>query len=174
VAQTVTTGEQKISPQSDLFKEFLPTPTTPGETLSDSNYAGLVVVAVFKIGSKYIGITRSLATKSTLGIPKLLKWINKAQSEPCYKKAQLQSWRHFIFTRAQQPCLKWRVTTACELCISVQECYLSEMYMFCTHFTPRYFKSPSRRTLFCDKFAQLHNDEIPRLSNFAIKCRNAD
>jgi len=110
----------------------------------------------------------------TLGIPKFLKCINKAQPEPCYKKPQLQSRSHFIFTRAPQPCLEWRVTTACELCISVQECYVCEIYMFCTHFTQRYFKSPSRRTLFCDKFAQLHNDEIPRLSHFAIKCRNAD
>jgi len=57
--------------------EFLPTPTTPGQTPSNSNYVGLVVVAVFKIGSKYVGITRSLATRSTLGIPKLLKCINK-------------------------------------------------------------------------------------------------
>jgi len=86
VAQTVTTGEQKISPESDLFKEFLPTPTTPGRTPSGSNYVGLVVVAVFKIGSKYVGITRSLATRRTLGIPKLLKCIDKALSEPCYKK----------------------------------------------------------------------------------------
>ena len=132
------------------------------------------MVAVFKIGSKYVGTTHSLPTRMTLGIPKFLKCINKAQPEPCYKKTQLQSRSHFIFTRAPQPCLEWRVTTACELCISVQECYVCEIYMFCTHFTQRYFKSPSRRTLFCDKFAQLHNDEIPRLSHFAIKSRNAD
>ena len=89
-----------------LFIEFLPTPTTPGQTPSGSYYVGMVVVVVFKIGSKYVGITRSLATRRKLGIPKLLKWINKAQSEPCYKKTQLQSWSHFIFTRAQQPCSK--------------------------------------------------------------------
>jgi len=39
------------------------------------------VVAVSKISSKYVGTTRSLATKRTLGIPKLLKCINKAQPE---------------------------------------------------------------------------------------------
>ena len=38
------------------------------------------------ISSKYVGITRSLATRRTLGIPKLLKCINKAQPEPCCKK----------------------------------------------------------------------------------------
>ena len=75
------------------------------------------MVAVFKISSKYVGITRSLATRRTLGIPKLLKCINKAQPEPLYKKTQLRSWSrshayenrelwsrsHFIFTRAPQP-----------------------------------------------------------------------
>jgi len=44
------------------------------------------VVAVFKISSKYVGITRSLATRRTLGIPKLLKCIIKAQPEPGYEK----------------------------------------------------------------------------------------
>jgi len=39
------------------------------------------VVAVFKISSKYVGIIRSLATRRILGIPKLLKCINKAQPE---------------------------------------------------------------------------------------------
>jgi len=38
----------------------------------DFDYAGLVVVAVFKISSKYVGITRSLATRRTRGVPKLL------------------------------------------------------------------------------------------------------
>jgi len=51
------------------------------------------VVAVFKISSKYIGITPSLATRRTLGIAKLLKCINKAkpelEPEPCYEKTQL-------------------------------------------------------------------------------------
>jgi len=65
-----------------LLKEFLLTPTTQDQTPSDFDYAGLVVVAVFKISSKYVGITRSLATRRTLGIPKLLKCINKAQAEP--------------------------------------------------------------------------------------------
>jgi len=46
----------------------------------------MVVVAVFKISSKYVGIIRLLATRRTLGKPKLLKYINKAQPEPCYKK----------------------------------------------------------------------------------------
>jgi len=47
------------------------------------------VVAVFEISSKYVGITRSLATRRTLGclgIPKLLKCINITQPEPCDKK----------------------------------------------------------------------------------------
>ena len=77
-----------------------------------------MVVAVFKISSKYVRITRSLATRRTLGIPKLLKCINKAQPEPCYKKTQLRSRSHayenrdlrsrshFIFTRAPQPWAK--------------------------------------------------------------------
>jgi len=47
------------------------------------------------ISSKNVGKTRSLATR-TLGIPKLLKCINKAQPEPCYEKTQLQSWSHVI------------------------------------------------------------------------------
>jgi len=73
-----------------FLKEFLPTPTTLDQSPSD--YTGLAVVAVFKISSKYVGITRSLAARRTLGIPKLLKCINKAQPEPCYKKSQLRSW----------------------------------------------------------------------------------
>jgi len=76
-----------------LLKEFLLTPTTQDQTPSDFDYAGLVVVAVFKISSKYVGITRTLATKRTLGIPKLLKCINKAQPERSHvKKTQLRSW----------------------------------------------------------------------------------
>jgi len=72
-------------------------------------------MAVFNISSTYVGLTRSLATRRTLGIPKLLKCINKAQPEPepCYKKhssgagamltkTELRSWSHFIFTRAPQ------------------------------------------------------------------------
>jgi len=107
VATLITIGEQKISPKSDFLKEFLPTPITQDQNPSDFDYAGLVVVAVFNISSKYIGITRSLATRRTLGIPKLLKYIHKAQPEPepCYEKAQLRTWSHFIFTRAPQPWL---------------------------------------------------------------------
>ena len=128
-ATLVTIGEQ-ASPKSDFIKRFLLTPTTQDQTPSDFDYARLVVVAVFKISSKYVGITRSLATRRTLGIPKLLKCINKAQperswsqvikkhssglkSEPRYEKTQLQSRSHayenrelrshFIFTRAPQP-----------------------------------------------------------------------
>jgi len=86
VATLVTIGEQKISPKSAFLKRFLPTPATQDQTPSDFDYAGLVVVAVFKISSNYVGITRSLATRRTLGTPKLLKWINKAQPGPCYKK----------------------------------------------------------------------------------------
>jgi len=82
VAILVTIREQ-VSPKSDFLKRFLLTPTTQDQTPSDSDYAGL---AVFKISSKYVGIIRSLATRRTLGIPKLLKCIHKAQSEPCYKK----------------------------------------------------------------------------------------
>jgi len=62
VATLVTVGEQKISPKSDFLKRFLPTSTTQDQTPSDFDYAGLVVVAVFQISSKYVGITRSLAT----------------------------------------------------------------------------------------------------------------
>jgi len=92
VAQTVTIGEQKISPRI-FFKGFLPTPTTPGQAPSD--YADLVVVAVLKISSKCVGITRSLATRRTLGIPKLLNCINKAQPE--------RSRRHVIKNTAPEP-----------------------------------------------------------------------
>ena len=50
VAKLVTIGEQKISrSKSDFLKEFLPTPIIQGQTPSDFGYAGLVVVAVFKI-----------------------------------------------------------------------------------------------------------------------------
>ena len=68
------------------------------------------------ISWKYVRITCSLATRRTLGIPKLLKCINKAQPEPCYEKSQLRSHAyentapepepfhfcqsHFVFTRA--------------------------------------------------------------------------
>jgi len=48
---------------------------TPALDQTPSNCVGLVVVAVFKISSKYVGIVRSLATRRTLGIPKLLKCI---------------------------------------------------------------------------------------------------
>ena len=118
VATLVTIGEQ-VSPKSDFIKRFFPTPTTQDQTPSDIDYAGLAVVAVFKISSTCVGITRLLATRKTLGIPKLLKCINKAQaeleSEPFYKKAQLrsrshayenrelESRSHFIFTRVPQP-----------------------------------------------------------------------
>ena len=102
------------SARSQIFlKEFLPTPTIRDQTPSDFDYAGLVVVAVFKINSKYFGITRSLGTRRTLGILKLLKCIDKAKTEPCYKKTQLTSRNyacenrelrsHFIFARAPQP-----------------------------------------------------------------------
>jgi len=131
VATLVTVGEQ-VSPKSDFLKRFLLTPTTQDQTPSDFDYAGLAVLPVFKISSKYVGITRSLATRRTLGMPKLLKCINKAQpersrshvikntapelkSEPHYKKTQLQSRSHayekrelrsrshFIFARVPQP-----------------------------------------------------------------------
>jgi len=80
VATLVTIGEQ-VSPKSDFWKRFLLTPTTQDQTPSDFDYARLAVVAVFEISSKYVGITHSLATRRTLGIPKLLKCINKAQPE---------------------------------------------------------------------------------------------
>ena len=60
-------------PGVGFFQEFLPTPTTLNKTPSDYDYTGLGVVAVFKVSSKYAGITRSLATR-TLGIPKLLMY----------------------------------------------------------------------------------------------------
>ena len=48
------------------------------------------------ISSKYVGITHSLATRRTLGIPKLLMCNNKAQPEPepCCKQTQLRSASH--------------------------------------------------------------------------------
>jgi len=58
-ATLVTIGEQMISSESDFLKRILPTPTTQDQTPSDFDYAGLVVVAGFKISSKYVGITRS-------------------------------------------------------------------------------------------------------------------
>jgi len=45
--------------------------------------------------SKYVGITRSLVTRMTLGIPKLLKCINKAQPE--------RSRSHVIKNTAPEP-----------------------------------------------------------------------
>jgi len=85
-----------MSPKSDFLKEFLPTPITQDQTPSD--FDGLVVVAVFKISSKYIGITRSLATRRSLGKPKLLKCINNAQPE--------QSRSHAYENRAPEAELK--------------------------------------------------------------------
>ena len=84
-----------------FLKEFLPTPTTLDQTPSDYNYAGLVVAAVFKISSKYVVITRLHARGRTLGLPKLLKCINKAQPEWNRSRSHLQSeWNrsrsHFI------------------------------------------------------------------------------
>jgi len=117
VATLVTIGKQKISPKSDFFKRIF----------TDSNYSrpNFFRLRLRRPGSgssvfssKYVGIARSLATRRTLGILKLLKCINTAQPEPCYKKTQLRSRSrshvyenrerrsHFIFTRAQQPCLK--------------------------------------------------------------------
>jgi len=46
VVQIVTIGEQKITTKSDFLKKFLPTPTTLGQSPSDSDYPGLVVAAV--------------------------------------------------------------------------------------------------------------------------------
>ena len=97
-ATLATTGEQ-VSPKSEFLKRLLLTPTTQDQTPSDSDYAGL---AVFKISWKYVGIIRSLATRRTLGIPKLFKCINKAQPEPCYKKNTapgLEPWKQ----RAPEP-----------------------------------------------------------------------
>jgi len=77
VAQTVTIGEQKISPKSDIFKIIF----------TDSCYSVPNSFRLARPGSgssislKYVGITRSLATRRTPGIPKLLKFINKAQPE---------------------------------------------------------------------------------------------
>jgi len=45
-------------PEVGIKKKNLPTPTTLDQTPSD--YAGLVVVVMFKINSKYVGITHSL------------------------------------------------------------------------------------------------------------------
>ena len=86
VAWTVTISEHRISLESAFWKEFLPSLTTLDQP--PSNYAGLVVAAVFKISSKYVGIICSLATRRTLDILKLLKCINKAYPE--------QSWSHIM------------------------------------------------------------------------------
>jgi len=107
VAQTFTIGEQKISPKSVIFKRIF----------TDSYYSGPNSFRLPRpgsgssISSKYVGITCSLATR-TLRIPKVLKCINKAQSVPCYKKAQLRSRSHFIFTRAPQP---WKKVQSSQL-----------------------------------------------------------
>jgi len=106
VAILVTIREQ-VSPKSDFLKRFLLTPTTQDQTPSDSDYAGL---AVFKISSKYVGIIRPLATRRTLGIPKLLKCINRAQPEPRYKKTQPRSWSHAYENRElRSPGSKWHL-----------------------------------------------------------------
>jgi len=48
--------------RSQIFKkEFLPPPTTINQTPSD--YAGLIMAAVFKISLKYVGIMCSLPTR---------------------------------------------------------------------------------------------------------------
>jgi len=76
VAQTVAIGELKISPKSDFLKRIF----------TDSDYSRPNSFQLPRPGSgsssssKYVGITRSLATR-TLGIPNLLKCINKAQPE---------------------------------------------------------------------------------------------
>ena len=63
---TVTIAEQSIIPESDFFKLIFTDPdsqiTLVDKTPSDSDYAGLVVVAVFKISLKYVGISRPLAS----------------------------------------------------------------------------------------------------------------
>ena len=87
----------------DMFSKrirHITTPTTLDQTPSD--YAGLVVVAVFKISSKYVRIIRSLATRRTLGIPKLLKCINKAQPESERSGAML--WKNTA--PELEPCLR--------------------------------------------------------------------
>jgi len=119
VAQTVTIGEQKISPKSDIFKRIF----TDSYYSTPNSFRPPRPGSVNSISSKYVRITRSLATRRTLGIPKLLKCINKAQLEPelswsrshVIKKTQLRSRGHayenrelrrrsqFIFTRAPQP-----------------------------------------------------------------------
>jgi len=98
--ETDTIGKQRISSNSDIlqitfthsdysrtnsFHKLVPTPTTrPGSGSS--------------ISSKYVGIIRSLATKRTLGIRKLLKCINKALQERSWNRShviieiQLRSW----------------------------------------------------------------------------------
>ena len=78
VAQTVIIGGQKISPKSYIFLN----------NFTDSYYSRPNSFRLHRpgsgssISSKYVGITRSLATRKKLGIPKVLKWINKAQPEP--------------------------------------------------------------------------------------------
>jgi len=115
VATLVKIGKQKFSSESDFLKDILPTPATQDQTPSDFDYAGLVVVAVIKISSKYVGTTHSFATRRTLGIPKLLKCIKTAGAmlystktqlpsrSHAYENRELRSRSHFIFTRAPQP-----------------------------------------------------------------------
>ena len=89
VALTVTNGEQKISPKSDLKKIIFINSghCRPNSFRLPRSGSGI------SICSKYVGITRSLAVR-TLGIPNLLKCINKAKPEPCYKNT------------APEPCLR--------------------------------------------------------------------
>jgi len=120
VAQTVTIGGQKIKPESDLFLSF-----TDSDYSKPNSFRLLLPRpgSGISISSKYFGTTRSLATRRTLGIPKSLKCINKAQPEPvrirshnkkaqlrirshAYENRELRSWSHFIFTRAPQHWLK--------------------------------------------------------------------
>ena len=96
---------------------------------------------------------------------------------------------------------KRQVTTACQLCISVKECCLCEMYMYWTYFnvnfkTTNYYslRTPhcsagmlvrlyicTFRSLRCFKsptsrtilwVLELKHDEWPQLANFAVQCRN--
>ena len=77
VVQTFTIGEQKINPKWEFFKRIF----TDSDYSRPNSFRLPRSASGSSITSKYAGIARSFATRRTLGIPKLLMCINKAQPE---------------------------------------------------------------------------------------------
>ena len=114
------------------------------------------------ISSKYVGITRSLATRRTLGIPKLLKCINKAQPEPCCKKKNTAP--------EQEPCL--RKQRAPELEPEPIHFYKSsETLLQCENITAVSYKLLAEQKAFTKfgTFVNFSHDQANVLHNLSLK-----